>query len=120
MCSRVELAWGCARSRNRTQDRNLTYSFLSHQRPVGLAQFGVKKASVLNASLCDSAARTNGSIAFAFDHQEAGRSMHGIRATGMVWPLTARLCHCICGADRAGAAAVRLAVQLSLALKAAG
>jgi len=54
-----------------------------------MAQFGVKKATFLNASLCGAPGRTAGGIAFAFDHQETGRRMHGVRATGTVGTLTA-------------------------------
>ena len=54
-------------------------------RNVHAEQFGVKKATVTNASLCDPAGTENGSsITFVFEHQETGRTMHGVLAYGTV------------------------------------
>ena len=53
------------------------------------SQFGMKKATIVDAALCDAAApRAAGSIGFKFDHQEAGRSKNGVAASGTVSLLT--------------------------------
>ena len=47
-------------------------------------QLGSKTADVTNASLCNLSASGSGSIGFAFDHEGAGKNMHGSVATGQV------------------------------------
>ena len=47
-------------------------------------QFGVKMASITEATLCDSAAGTSGSAAFMFAHQETGQDMRAALAAGLV------------------------------------
>ena len=57
---------------------------MGHQDVRHALQFGLKKATVRNTSLCDSEVRVNGSVRFLFEHQETGRAMHGVVAKGQV------------------------------------
>ena len=52
-------------------------------------QFGLQRATIVSASLCEAADRARGSVAFTFAHQETGRNMHGALATGLVRKLPA-------------------------------
>ena len=53
-----------------------------HATQVSGTQFGVKIANVSEASLCRSTGTGDASVGFQFEHQEAGRIMHGTNATG--------------------------------------
>ncbi len=61
--------------------------------PHGVApapQFGLQRAIIVSASLCEAVDRARGSVAFTFAHQETGRNMHGALAAGSVRLLATR------------------------------